>query len=76
MRGGGVCSYTTLTIRNFPKKIEKTVMMPRIPDAHGLKNIGFNITKHLSWPNFLLDISSTFQSAKVFIVNKLSKLNG
>lgn len=48
MRGGGVCSYTTLTIRNFPKKFEKTVMMPRIPDAHGLKSIGFNITKHLS----------------------------
>ena len=50
IRGGGVCSCTTLTLRNFFQKFEKTVMMPRIPDAHGLKNIGFNITKNLNRP--------------------------
>ena len=60
IRGGGVCSCTTLTLRIFFQKFEKTVMMPRIPDAHGLKNIGFNITKNLNRPkNIGLKISKS-----------------
>lgn len=53
---GALFLDTTLTLRIFFQKFEKTVMMPRIPDEHGLKKLGFNITKDLRWPNF----SSTF----------------
>ncbi|MDO4744689.1 MAG: hypothetical protein Q4A86_04820 [Clostridia bacterium] len=64
-------------------KIQQSLLFsdnPEIPvlSFEGVNNsiAGFNITNDLKWPNFLVDISSTFQSTKVFIVNKLSKPNG